>query len=145
MLLYGETESREQKERRENGQTFENNIQKILEMTKYQVLTEIEVRRQFGKDITAIDHLLITDKFLIAFQDKWRESKTGNSDIHHFIHCVTEVQINTGIMCLAIYLSRKSLTSVSELAFERQNAKNVNYYISIHSESFTPFDTRLET
>jgi len=143
-----QTEKDKQKERIQNGFAFEHGIQKILEMTHYQVLSETDVKRQFGKDITAIDHLLVTDNFCIAFQDKWRQTKAPNSDINHFIQCVNTIQEIIGIICLGIYLSQKSLTSVSQMAFDRQNEKHQNFkkFMSIHSESLsTIYEVLMET
>ena len=110
---------------------FENFIKQTLEMTRLPVLTEHEVIKKFGKDITAIDHLIINDDYCIAFQDKWRNSREGNSSINHFIQCVNTVKEISNKPCLAIYLSRLPITKVSQLAFDRQNSNNINYFILI--------------
>lgn len=148
MLAIQQIQLQKQRDRIEDGFAFERGIQQILEMTRHQVLSETDIRRQFGKDITAIDHLLITDNFYIAFQDKWRQTKVPNCDINHFIQCVNTIEDTIGIICLGIYLSKKSLTSISQIAFDRQNKKQqmFNKFISIHSESLsTIYDILMKT
>ena len=121
-------------QQQKDGFAFENFIKHTLEMTRLPVLTEREVIKKFGKDITAIDHLIINDNYYIAFQDKWRNSKEGNSSINHFIQCVNTIKEISNKPCLAIYLSRLPITKVSQLAFDRQNSNNINYFISINNE-----------
>jgi len=124
-------------QKRIDGIAFENFIHSTLEQTSYPVLSEADIRREFGKDITAIDHLIKFGSFFIAIQDKWRASKNANSDINHYIHCVNMVQEILGIPCLAIYISRLPNTGPSQMAFDRQNEKQFSSFISIYGEDQT--------
>lgn len=121
-------------QRRIDGIAFENFIRTTLEQTSYRVLSELDIRREFGKDITAIDHLIKVSSFFIAIQDKWRYSKNTNSDINHYIHCVNMIQEIFGLPCLAIYISRLPNTGPSQIAFDRQNQKKFSFFVSIYGE-----------
>lgn len=118
-----------------NGFDFEESIQNLLEQTIYDVLPEQDVRSQLGKDITAIDHLLVNEKYTIAFQDKWRETKNTISDINHFILCVNKVAEITKKPCYGVYLSQFPNTEPAQMAFDYENKQKNKLFINIHSES----------
>jgi len=122
---------------RENGFIFESKIQNILESTKYQVFSEHKVRSIFGSSITAIDHLLITDNILFAFQDKWIKSKPSVDQIHHFIHCVSNVYEKTNKQIIGIYLSKNILSKPSQQSFDyiNNNSTKQIYFFSIHNNN----------
>lgn len=121
---------------REIGIQFEKNIQSILESTKYEVLNETNVRSKYGNHNSCIDHLIITNNYIIAFQDKWTTKKPGISNINHFIQCVNNISQILNKKCLAIYLSKQCITKVSQISFDLQNEKKKNYFICISDENF---------
>jgi hypothetical protein len=121
-------------QRRKLGNKFEEDIQYILGKTKCLIMNEMEIRREFGNNNSAIDHLLCNNDTIYAFQDKWRISKPSISDINHFIQCVSNISEKSGKKCIAIYLSKMPLTKGGLDAFYEQNNKSNNFFDSISSE-----------
>jgi len=103
----------------------------FLKKHKLHVLNETSVRSKYGNHISAIDHLIEKDDFLVAFQDKWRGSKPGIESINHFIQCVNKISETTSKKCIGIYLSQQPLTASSKMAFLEENSKNKNIFTSI--------------
>jgi hypothetical protein len=116
----------------DKGRDFEKYIQKQLEFTNLDVYCEKEVKAAFGKNNSAVDHMIITDLFRIYFQDKWLKSKPSLSAVNHFIHCVNNISKNSSKKCYGIYLSNLPLTKDAMEAFIAANKINKNIrFISI--------------
>jgi pantothenate kinase len=124
-------------DRRRIGNKFEEDIGLILKKTKAFIMNEIDIRREFGNNNSAIDHLLYYNDNIYFFQDKWRISKPTISDINHFIQCVNNIAEKTGKKCYAIYLSKMPLTKGGLDAFYEQNNKGNIFFSSISSEDQT--------
>ena len=113
--------------------------------TALNVLSEKEVRRLYGNDTTAIDHLIELDTYNICIQDKFEQSSPCISKINHFIQCVTNISIRTNKICLGIYLSLRPLTLNSLQAFEINNNTTYNKFISINnSDEFLIINNLIE-
>jgi hypothetical protein len=106
------------------GRNFEKNIHSYLESTKLVVHREKDVKSLFGKNNSAIDHMIVTDTFIICFQDKWMVSKPTISNINHFIQCVNNVSKIASKNCYGIYLSNLPLTDDANKAFIAENSIN---------------------
>jgi hypothetical protein len=114
------------------GREFEKNIQRNLKLTKLDVYSEKDIKAAFGKNNSAIDHMIITDSFNICFQDKWMSTKPILSSINHFIQCVSNISRLSSKKCYGIYLSNMPLTDDAMKAFTAENSINNNlYFISI--------------
>lgn len=117
----------------EEGIAFENNVQESLKQTNLNVLREKDVKRIFGNDITAIDHLIIYDNLYIAIQDKWQNKKPSVDQINHFILCVKNIKQKTNKKIIGIYLSNFELSGPSQNAFNRNSSIDCNF-MSIYSQ-----------
>ena len=109
------------------------NIHSYLESTKLVVHREKDVKSLFGSNNSAIDHMIVTDTFIICFQDKWMVSKPTISGINHFIQCVNNISRIESKKCYGIYLSNLPLTNDANKAFIAENSINNNLnFISIN-------------
>jgi hypothetical protein len=114
------------------GIEFENRIHNILRLLNNNILREKDIKNIYGQNITAIDHLIYSDTFILCIQDKWRCTKESNVSIHHFIYCVEEIHKLENKKCYGLYLSRKGITKIANLSFQKKN----NEYKNIQFNSF---------
>lgn len=121
----------------DKGRLFEKNIHSFLQQTKLNVLTENDVKKKYGIDTTAIDHLIELDFYILCFQDKCEKSSPSVSQINHFIQCVNNISFRSNKICIGIYLSMMPLSQNSLYAFYMQNQNNelYNKFISINSSN----------
>ena len=115
------------------GRLFEKSIHSYLEKTKLIVLSEKEIKRKYGIDTTAIDHLIELDSFILCFQDKYEKICPSISKINHFIQCVSNISLRSQKKCIGIYLSIMPLSTNSMYAFNIQNNISPNKFISINN------------
>lgn len=120
-----------------NGFNFEDKIQYRLETTKLKIYREIDVKRIYGKHVTAIDHLFYDPEkqILICVQDKWLSSKVSNKDFNHFVTCVNTIandsKKNNYKIILGLYVSNNGLSSCAIPQFDKENEKFYNYETNI--------------
>jgi hypothetical protein len=114
---------------------FENTINDILQMTNKNVLRELDIKRVFGNDITAIDHLINNEDFILCIQDKWCIAKPTSPQVIHFIKNVNDISIIMNKPCIGLYLSKMPLSHPSLNAINRANVQNKNYFLSIYDIS----------
>lgn len=67
------------------GFQFEDTIHNLISQCEYKVLREKEIVSKYGSIAYGIDHLILTDHFVITIQDKWKKSKPTLQDANHFI------------------------------------------------------------
>jgi hypothetical protein len=115
----------------DKGREFEKKIHNVLKKTKYLILSETEVKRKYGIDTTAIDHLFETNDYIYCFQDKLEKTAPSISKINHFIQCVNNISTRENKICIGVYLSKVPFSSSSSMAFTRNNNSSCNKYISI--------------
>lgn len=115
------------------GRLFEKYIHFYLEKTNLDVLSEKEVKAKYGKHISAIDHLIELDSYIICIQDKYTKDSISISAVNHFIKCVSNIQKITHKNCYGIYLSKKQLSSYSQEAFSEENRNSSNYFTCIYN------------
>jgi hypothetical protein len=117
------------------GRLFEKSIHSFLQKTNLDVLSEKEVKRKYGIDTTAIDHLIELDSYILCFQDKYENCNPSISKINHFIQCVTNVHNRSKKICIGIYLSKMPLSANSLEAFNMNNISSQNIFISINNSN----------
>ena len=118
----------------EAGRQFEKYIHEtVLKKTKYEILSEKEIKCKYGHNNSAIDHFIELDDFCLCIQDKYEQTCPHIQKINHFIACVTNVSQICKKRCISIYLSRLPLTGPSNLAFINQNTNTMNKYYSINN------------
>lgn len=118
----------------DEGRLFEKEISSILNLTKLNVLSEKDVRSEYGQNNTAIDHMFETNHFIYCIQDKWEKNPVCISKINHFITCVNNISNKKNKKCIGIYLSKMPLTKNSQTAFDEQNNMNKNLFLNINAE-----------
>jgi hypothetical protein len=111
-----------------NGIIFEKNVHDYLKSTNCNLLSEREVRNKYGSNVSGIDHLIVSDNYIICIQDKYMKSKPCVSQINHFIYCVFEVSYIEKKNCIGIYLSNLPPTKEAQMSFESMNSKYENIY-----------------
>jgi hypothetical protein len=108
-----------------HGIQFENEVHKLLQNTKHDVLlNEKEIRKQ-EPTITAIDHLLIANNICFCFQDKWLKTNISNSNFNHFSKCVEKVAIklNNSMKIYGVYICNNDFSSIANKQLEEENNK----------------------
>lgn len=119
------------------GYKFEDNIHEIISQSIYEVLRERQIVNKYTVLSNGIDHLIYLYDYIICIQDKWRETKPSLSDINHFIKGVENIYIKENyIKCVGIYLSKLPLTKGGLDAFEIENNKGTNYFLSLSGDDF---------
>ena len=93
----------------DKGRLFEKCVHYYLEKTNITVLSEAEIKRKYGMHITAIDHLIELDSYIICIQDKYEKKTISVDKIRSFSQCVTDIHNKTYKRCYGIYLSKKKL------------------------------------
>lgn len=132
------TRSGDKKTPQDIGRDFEKNIHSYLKLTNIEVHAEKDIKVLFGKNNSAIDHMMVTDKFIICFQDKWMTTKPILSSINHFIQCVNNISRLSKKKCYGIYLSNLPLTKDAMESFIAENKINDSlYFISIEDQDET--------
>ena len=117
------------------GNYFEDRVHVFISLTNYQVLREKDIVDKYSRLSYGIDHLIYLPEYIICIQDKWKDSRTGLSDINHFLKCVENIHLRENCKkCIGIYLTKKPITKGASNAFDCENAKGTNYYISIHDD-----------
>ena len=106
-----------------NGRIFESKVQNVLEQTRIKVLNELEVKRLYGNNITAVDHMMIYNNTCYCFQDKWVNNSISISDFNHFTKCVEYIASSNNMYGVGIYISNKALSLPSKTQLETENHK----------------------
>jgi len=118
------------------GRDFEKNMHSYLESTKLIVHCEKDIKSLFGKNNSAIDHMIVTNTFIICFQDKCMATKPTISNINHFIQCVNNISRITSKNCYGVYLSNLPLTNDANKVFICENNINNNLnFMSIYDNN----------
>lgn len=118
-----------------NGFLFEDKLYKHLQVTKLKVYREKDIKNIYGKNITAIDHLLHNDDILICIQAKWLSNKVSNSQFNHFTACVNTIindkKTPAYKLVLGLYISNKGLSLCAIPQLDIENTKFDNYQTKI--------------
>jgi len=117
------------------GMIFENNVHKQLKKIKYPVYTEQEIINMYGNHITAIDHMIVLDNFIVCIQDKYSKDPITIDKTNHFMQTVNTVSQIINKPCIGIYLSKSKLTGPSNNAFNNNNQINMNQFIEINGNT----------
>ena len=88
-------------------------------------------------DLLFFDHLINLSDYIICIQDKWRDNKSLLSDINHFIKSCEKVSEIENKKCIGIYLTKMGISKGGTEAFENENIKQKNFYLSL-------FDTDMD-
>lgn len=116
------------------GLQFEDTIHNLISQCRYKVLREKEIVNKYGSIVNGIDHLILTEHFVITIQDKWKISKPTLQYVNHFTKASKRISDIEKKNYLGIYLSKMPLTSYAIKAFEFDNTYSSNKFCSIHSE-----------
>ena len=116
------------------GREFENKVHEFISRTNYITLRENEIVRKYGRLCFGIDHLIETQNFAFAFQDKWIGTNIPLPQTNHFIQACENIIEKINKPLIGIYLSKCPLTSGSKDAFEKKN-NNPNSYCKFISFS----------
>lgn len=127
------------------GYQFEDTIHNLILQCEYKVLREKEIINKYGKIVKGIDHLILTEQFVITIQDKWRNSKPTLNDVNHFIKATERIGEIEKKSYLGIYLSKLPLTSFADKAFDFDNKCQSNKFYSIHSDTINIIKNNLTT
>jgi len=120
-----------------NGFNFEDQIQNRLETTKLKIYRELDVKRIYGKHVTAIDHLFYDaeKQILVCVQDKWLSCKVANKEFNHFVTCVNTIANDSKghdyKLILGLYVSNNGLSSCAIPQLNKENDKFDNYQTNI--------------
>jgi hypothetical protein len=117
--------------RQKLGYKFEDLVHELISQTSYPVLREKEIINTYGILSYGIDHLINLPEYIVCIQDKWRDTKTQLSDINHFIKSCDKVHEAENKKCVGIYLTKIEITKGALEAFEYENYKQKNFYLSL--------------
>lgn len=121
--------------RQQLGNLFEDRVHQLITQTNYQVLREKDIVNKYSSLSYGIDHLMYLPEYIICIQDKWKDTKSSLPDINHFIKGVENVCIRENYKkCIGIYLTKVPITKGGLEAFDFENKKGTNYFISIYEE-----------
>ena len=121
--------------RQQLGYIFEENIHNLILQTIYEVLGEKQIIKKYGKLYYGIDHIINVSEYIICIQDKWRDTKSQLSDINHFIKSTEKISDVENKRCIGIYLSKLPLTKGALDAFEYENIKLKNKFMSLSNDN----------
>lgn len=117
------------------GFLFEYYVHVLISRTNCKVLRENEIVNKYSRLSYGIDHLIYLPDYIICIQDKWSDIKSGLSDINHFLKCVENVHIReNNKKCIGIYLTKLPITKGALNAFENENSKRINSFLSIYDD-----------
>lgn len=119
------------------GYDFENMIHNLIIQTNYEVLREKEIIKKYGKLFYGIDHLMYVSDYIICIQDKWKNTKSDLSEINHFIKTIEKINDVENKRCIGIYLSKLPLTKGALDAFEYENLKLKNIFMSLDNTNMS--------
>jgi len=125
------------------GIEFENKIHIFLLQSKKQVLREIDVKKRFGQNISAIDHFIEFDNICLCFQDKFQKSAISNAQVGHFITCVNNISDIIQKKCVGIFVSNNDLSQISKQQILIENNKNKNIYHNFFDYNYDNLITQL--
>jgi hypothetical protein len=117
------------------GMVFENAVHRQLLKTRRTVYRENDIMRSYGRHITAIDHMLDFDNCTICIQDKFQQSAISIDKTCHFIQNVNMLSHIINKKCIGIYLTRSLLSKPSQDAFNFENLKNLNEFVTIYGQT----------
>lgn len=117
------------------GMIFENAVHQQLLKTGYRVYREIEIRKQFGQYITAIDHMIIFNNVSVCIQDKFQNSKISIDKTSHFIQNVNSLSYKLNKKCIGIYLTKSNFSKPSKDAFHNENLINKNEFLILYGKN----------
>jgi predicted helicase len=121
----------------QKGKIFENDIHNFIINTKKLVLREIDIKREFGTNISGIDHLIICDNYCICLQDKLQQTTITNSQVGHFITCVNNLSRKLNKRCIGIFISNNNFSSHAEKQiFDENSANMINKFDIIYDQNF---------
>lgn len=125
------------------GYQFEDIIHNLISQCEFIVLREKEITNKYGKIVYGIDHLILTNQFIITIQDKWKNTKPTLQDVNHFIKATERVGEIEKKCYLGIYLSKLPITSYANTAFNFDNSYSSNKFYSIHNEKINEIKKNL--
>ena len=120
--------------KQQQGYIFEDKVHELISQTNNQVLREKEIIKKYGILSYGIDHLIYTSEYIICIQDKWRETKSSLHDINHFLKSVEKVSEAENKRCIGIYMTKVPVTKGGLEAFDSENKKQSNLFVSFHDE-----------
>lgn len=113
---------------------FEDTIHTLISQCEHEILRDKEITDKYGPLVYGIDHLILTEHFVITIQDKWKKTKPTLHDANHFIKATERVGEMENKKYFGIYLSKMPLTSYAIDAFNFDNGCSSNKFYSIHDE-----------
>lgn len=128
------------------GYFFEDSVHELISQSNYQVLREKEIVDKYSVLSNGIDHLIYLPEYIICIQDKWRDTKASLSDINHFIKSVENIHVRENYKkCNCLYLTKLPITKGALDAFEYENNKGINNFISIYDDNMDLLLNKLTT
>lgn len=109
---------------------FEQTIHEDLKNYKCNLSNEKEIVKKHGVLTYGIDHVMFHEKYIFCFQDKWRETKSGLSDINHFLTAVSNFVVFYNGIIIVFYLTKIPISSFGMCSFN--NSKNNNCIYDYH-------------
>ena len=106
-------------------------------------VTEKEIVIKYGNIVNGIDHLILTEYFVITIQDKWKNTKPTLNDANHFIKATERIGEIEKKSYSGIYLSKLPLTSYAIKAFNFDNSYSSNKFYSIYGETTNDIEKKL--
>ena len=126
------------------GFLFQNKIHDLISQTNYQVLEEKEIVKKYSRLTFGIDHIINSYNYIFCIQDKWSDKKSSLSDINHFVKCVEVLQSQENYKkCIGIYLTKIPITSDAQDAFNFENYKGYNYFLSLYDNDMKEISKKL--
>ena len=132
--------------RQQLGYLFEDKVHELISQCNYQVIREKEIVNKYSVLSNGIDHIVYLSDYIICIQDKWRDTKSSLSDINHFIKSVENIYIKENYKkCIGLYLTKVPITKGASNAFEYENSKGINYFLSINDDNMDLLLNKLTT
>ena len=132
--------------RQQLGYLFEDKVHELISQSYYQVIREKEIVNRYSVLSNGIDHIVYLFDYIICIQDKWRDTKSSLSDINHFIKSVENIYIKENYKkCIGLFLTKIPITKGATNAFEYENSKGINYFLSINDNNMDLLLNKLTT
>jgi len=117
---------------RQKSSDFQNKIQKLLMKTRLTVFREIDIKQNFGQNISGIDHLIEFDNLCICIQDKFQQTNISETQTENFITCVNNLSNILKKKCIGIFISNVDLSITANQKIIIENNKNYNEFIILY-------------
>lgn len=109
------------------GREFEKINHEFIKQSDKHIMSETEIKQNYGQHITGIDHKIESDDYIILIQDKWQQTKPSNSQANHFINCVNFIQKQTTKKIFGIYLSNLEPSKYAYESFKNSETTKCKY------------------